>query len=132
LNLQTCKLIGKVALVIGASSAIGEATALALAAEGARVAIAARRRRRLNDLADRIRQGGGEALAIEADVTDEAQALAMVQCVLQDCGRLDMLVNVAASASQHCFRIQRRPSAVRWSTSTSSACCIQSMPRCRR
>jgi NADP-dependent 3-hydroxy acid dehydrogenase YdfG len=92
---ETGKLVGKVALVTGASSGIGEATALALAAEGARVAIAARRRQRLNDLADRIRQGGGEVLAIETDVTDEAQALAMVQSVLQDCGRLDMLVNVA-------------------------------------
>jgi NADP-dependent 3-hydroxy acid dehydrogenase YdfG len=94
-NMQTRKLIGKVALVTGASSGIGEATALALAAEGARVAIAARRRQRLDDLADRIREGGGEALAIEADVTDEVRALAMVQRVLQDCGRLDMLVNVA-------------------------------------
>jgi NADP-dependent 3-hydroxy acid dehydrogenase YdfG len=92
---ETGKLVGKVALVTGASSGIGEATALALAAEGARVAIAARRRQRLNDLADRIRQGGGEVLAIETDMTDEAQALAMVQSVLQDCGRLDMLVNVA-------------------------------------
>ena len=93
--METGKLVGKVALVTGASSGIGEATALALAAEGARVAIAARRRQRLNDLADRIRQGGGEVLAIETDMTDEAQALAMVQSVLQDCGRLDMLVNVA-------------------------------------
>jgi NADP-dependent 3-hydroxy acid dehydrogenase YdfG len=93
--MQTRKLIGKVALVTGASSGIGEAAALALAAEGARVAITARRRQRLNDLADRIRESGGEALAIEADVTDEAQALAMVQGVLEDCGRLDMLVNVA-------------------------------------
>jgi NADP-dependent 3-hydroxy acid dehydrogenase YdfG len=66
------KLSGKVALVTGASSGIVEATALALAAEGARVAIAARRMQRLNDLANRIRQGGGEALPIEADVTDEA------------------------------------------------------------
>jgi NADP-dependent 3-hydroxy acid dehydrogenase YdfG len=81
--MQTGKLNGKVALVTGASSGIGEATALALAAEGARVAIAARRVQRLNDLADRIRQGGGEVLPIAADVTDEAQASAMVQRVLQ-------------------------------------------------
>src|SRR5258708_30421878 len=96
--MQTRKLSGKVALVTGASSGIGEATALALAAEGARVAIAARRVQRLNDLANRIRQGGGEALAIEADVTDEAQASGMVQRVLQDFGRLDMLLTVPAVA----------------------------------
>jgi NADP-dependent 3-hydroxy acid dehydrogenase YdfG len=89
------KLSGKVALVTGASSGIGEASALALAAEGARMAIAARRMRRLNDLANRIHQGGGEALPIEVDVTDEAQACGMVQRVLQDFGRLDMLLNVA-------------------------------------
>ncbi len=93
--MQTRKLSGKIALVTGASSGIGEATALALAAEGARVAIAARRMQRLNDLANRIRQGRGEALPIEADVTDEAQASGMVQRVLQNFGRLDMLLNVA-------------------------------------
>jgi NADP-dependent 3-hydroxy acid dehydrogenase YdfG len=93
--MQTRKLIGKVALVTGASSGIGEAAALALAAEGARVAVAARRRQRLNDLVERIHQRGGQALAIEADVTDEGQALAMVQRVLRDSERLDVLVNVA-------------------------------------
>jgi len=93
--MQTNKLTGKVALVTGASSGIGEATALALAAEGARVAIAARRVQRLNDLADRIRERGGDALPIEADVTDEAQASRMVQRVLDDFGRLDILLNVA-------------------------------------
>ena len=93
--MQEPRLSGKIALVTGASSGIGEATALALAAEGARVAIAARRVQRLNDLADRICQAGGEALPIAADVTDEAVASAMVQRVLQHFGRLDMLLNVA-------------------------------------
>jgi NADP-dependent 3-hydroxy acid dehydrogenase YdfG len=93
--MQSGKLSGKVALVTGASSGIGEATALALAAEGARVAIAARRAQRLNGLADRIRQAGGNALPIEADVTDEAQASAMVERVLRENGRLDLLLNVA-------------------------------------
>jgi NADP-dependent 3-hydroxy acid dehydrogenase YdfG len=93
--MQSGKLNGKTALVTGASSGIGEATARALAAEGARVAIVARRIQRLNDLADRIRQDGGEALPIAADVTDEAQASAMVERVLQKFGRLDMLLNVA-------------------------------------
>ncbi len=67
------QLKGTVALVTGASSGIGEATAVALAAEGAAVAIAARRRDRLDALAARI---GGDVptLVLEADVTDEAQA----------------------------------------------------------
>ncbi|TMJ49210.1 MAG: SDR family NAD(P)-dependent oxidoreductase [Alphaproteobacteria bacterium] len=93
--MQPGKLSGKVALVTGATSGIGEATALALAAEGAHVAIAARRVRRLNDLAERIRQAGGEALPIETDVADEAQASEMVGRVLRECGRLDLLLNVA-------------------------------------
>ena len=81
--MQPRKLSGKVALVTGASSGIGEATALALAAEGAHVAITARRLNRLNDLADRIRQAGGDALPIEADVADETQASATVERVLR-------------------------------------------------
>jgi NADP-dependent 3-hydroxy acid dehydrogenase YdfG len=93
--MKTGKLIGKVALVTGASSGIGEATAVALASEGARVAIAARRMQRLNDLADRIRGNGGEALPIEADVSDEAQAVGLVQRVLKNFGRLDMLLCIA-------------------------------------
>jgi NADP-dependent 3-hydroxy acid dehydrogenase YdfG len=89
------KLNGKIALVTGASSGIGMATALALAAQGAVVAIAARRRQRLDDLAKRIHDTGGEVLVIEADITDEEQATAMVSRVLESYGRLDMLFNVA-------------------------------------
>lgn len=89
------RLAGKIALVTGASSGIGEAAALALAAEGARVALAARRLPRLADLADRIRRSGGTAEAIAADVADEAQATAMVRHVLDTHGRLDMLLAVA-------------------------------------
>jgi NADP-dependent 3-hydroxy acid dehydrogenase YdfG len=89
------KLNDKVALVTGASSGIGEATALALAAEGAVVALAARRRARLEGLAGRIREAGGQAFPVEADVADEAQAHAMVQRVLDDHGRLDILLTIA-------------------------------------
>jgi NADP-dependent 3-hydroxy acid dehydrogenase YdfG len=85
---------GTVALVTGASSGIGEATALALAAEGACVAIAARRRDRLEALAERI-GGGTKVLVIEADVTDEEQARAMVDRTVSELGRLDTLVNNA-------------------------------------
>jgi len=94
-DMQTRKLSEKVALITGASSGIGEATALALAAEGARVAIAARRAQRLGELADRIRQNGGEALPLETDVSNEAQSAEMVERTLDAFGRVDMLLNIA-------------------------------------
>jgi NADP-dependent 3-hydroxy acid dehydrogenase YdfG len=68
------RLDGTVALVTGASSGIGEAAARALAREGAAVAIAARRKDRLDVLAAEIEQAGGRALAIEADITDRDDA----------------------------------------------------------
>jgi NADP-dependent 3-hydroxy acid dehydrogenase YdfG len=89
------ELTGTVALVTGASSGIGEATALALAQRGATVAIAARRRERLDELARRITDAGGRALAIEADVSDRGQAEALVQRTVDELGRLDTLVNNA-------------------------------------
>jgi NADP-dependent 3-hydroxy acid dehydrogenase YdfG len=84
-----------VALVTGASSGIGEATAVALAARGAAVALVARRRDRLEELASQIRDGGGNALVIEADVGSRDAAEAAVTQTVSELGRLDTLVNNA-------------------------------------
>ena len=87
-------LAGTVALVTGASSGIGEAAARSLAAEGASVAIVARRRDRLEALADSIGDRT-RVEVIEADVTDVAQATSMVERTVSRFGRLDTLVNNA-------------------------------------
>lgn len=92
---MTHRLAGTVALVTGASSGIGEATAVQLAAEGAAVAVVARRKDRLDDLAARIGAAGGRALVLEADVTDGEQARAVVAQTVEGLGRLDTLVNNA-------------------------------------
>jgi len=86
------RLDGTVALITGASSGIGEATALALSAQGASAAIIARRRDRLDDLAGRINAASGDVVVIEADVTDEAAARAAVASTVQRFGRLDTVV----------------------------------------
>jgi NADP-dependent 3-hydroxy acid dehydrogenase YdfG len=88
-------LTGTTALVTGASGGIGAATALSLAAQGANVALAARRKDRLDELVERIEADGGTALAIQTDVTDRAQATAMVEQTVAAFGGLDTLVNNA-------------------------------------
>lgn len=82
------------ALVTGASSGIGEATAVALAAEGATLAVAARRRDRLEALEERL-GNDTDVLVIETDITDEAAARAMVAATVREFGRLDILLNNA-------------------------------------
>jgi NADP-dependent 3-hydroxy acid dehydrogenase YdfG len=92
---MTSKLTGTVALVTGASSGIGGATARRLAEDGAFVVLVARRRDRLEALASQIEQAGGTALSVEADISDRAQAEAAVQQAVDRFGRLDILVNNA-------------------------------------
>ncbi len=84
-----------VALVTGASSGIGAATAAALATQGAAVAVAARRGDRLDNLAADIRAQGGTALVLESDITAQQQATDAVERTVAELGRLDTLVNNA-------------------------------------
>jgi NADP-dependent 3-hydroxy acid dehydrogenase YdfG len=88
-------LSGRVVAITGASSGIGEATALACANAGAAVSLAARRTERIEQLAARIEQDGGRALAVTADVGEEDQAGAFVERTHSELGRLDALVNNA-------------------------------------
>src|SRR3712207_4452906 len=89
------KIDGKVAVVTGASSGIGEATVRAFAAEGAAVVAGARRKERLDGLVEEVARGGGKAIAVECDVTDERQAHALVDRTIGEIGRIDILVNNA-------------------------------------
>ncbi|MET8088131.1 SDR family NAD(P)-dependent oxidoreductase [Micromonospora sp. NPDC005237] len=92
---MTAPLTGTVAIVTGASSGIGEATARRLAEHGASVAVVARRKDRLDLLVKDIEAAGGTALAVTADITDRTQADQAVQTVVDRFGRLDILVNNA-------------------------------------
>ncbi|GGR04361.1 oxidoreductase [Streptomyces aurantiogriseus] len=94
-------LAGRTAVVTGAASGIGEATAVLLAARGARVALVARRGERLEALAGKIRADGGEALAVVADVTDDASVTAAAARVREAYGRVDLVVNNAGVMLPH-------------------------------
>ncbi len=85
----------KVVLITGASSGIGAVTARHLAAQGAHVAVAARRTDRLDTLVAEIESSGGRAKAYALDVTDKAQVESVVSAVVADFGRLDVLINNA-------------------------------------
>jgi NADP-dependent 3-hydroxy acid dehydrogenase YdfG len=89
------QLNGTTALVTGASSGIGEATARALAGQGAAVALVARRKERLDQLAQDITRTGSRALVIETDVAERVQAQYAVERTVAELGQLDILVNDA-------------------------------------
>lgn len=91
------QLTDKVALVTGASSGIGRATAQAFAAEGARLVVAARRQALLEALQDEIREAGGQAVALAGDVQDEGYARALVELAVSTYGGLDIAFNNAGT-----------------------------------
>ena len=89
------RLAGKIAIVTGSSSGIGKAIALIFGKEGASVVVAARRKDLCERTVTQIRQGGGDATAIQTDVTDEAQVERLITETVKRYGRLDLLVNNA-------------------------------------
>jgi NADP-dependent 3-hydroxy acid dehydrogenase YdfG len=93
--ITTTPLAGRVAIVTGASSGIGEATAFRLATLGAKVAVAARRTERLDALVDRVSAAGGTALAVALDVTDRSAVTASAQQVADKLGPVDLVFNNA-------------------------------------
>jgi len=89
------RLDGQVAIILGASSGMGRATALAFCAEGAKVAVAARRQPELDELAQEIKAAGGDGLALAADVSKRGDLDTVVRRTLERFGKVDVLVNAA-------------------------------------
>jgi NAD(P)-dependent dehydrogenase (short-subunit alcohol dehydrogenase family) len=94
------RLEGKVAIVTGASSGIGYATAKLFAHEGAKVVVGARRESELKKLVDEISVGDGEAIALAGDVQSEEYAKALVAAAVSRFGRLDIAVNNAGTMGE--------------------------------
>jgi 3-oxoacyl-[acyl-carrier protein] reductase len=121
------KLEGRVALVTGASQGIGHACALALAREGASVAVAARNREKLDELVAEIAAAGGKSAAFVIDVSDEAQVKSGIKSAIGQYGKIDILVNNAGiTRDQLVMRMKRSDwDAVLATNLTSAYLCIQ-------
>jgi len=121
------KLEGRVALVTGASQGIGHACALALAGQGASVAVAARNQQKLDELVAQITAGGGKAAAFVMDVADEEQIKSSIKSALGQFGKIDILVNNAGiTRDQLVMRMKRTDwDAVLNTNLTSAYLCIQ-------
>jgi 3-oxoacyl-[acyl-carrier protein] reductase len=121
------KLAGRVALVTGASQGIGHACALALALEGATVAVAARNHQKLDELVGEIIAAGGKAAAFVIDVADEEQVKSGIKAALAQFGKIDILVNNAGiTRDQLVMRMKRADwDSVLNTNLTSAYLCIQ-------
>ena len=89
------KIEGKVVVITGASSGLGEKTAIDLAELGAIVVLGARRIHNLEDVVAKIKEKGGKALAVETDVTQASQVRNLVQTAVQEFGKIDVIINNA-------------------------------------
>ncbi|MFC3650091.1 SDR family oxidoreductase [Dyella humi] len=94
-NAASNNIAGKVVVITGASSGLGEATARYLSARGALVALGARRIDRIQSLADELVRGGGKAIAVATDVTRHEEVKALVDTAVQTFGRVDVMINNA-------------------------------------
>jgi NAD(P)-dependent dehydrogenase (short-subunit alcohol dehydrogenase family) len=94
-------LAGRVAVVTGGGTGIGRATAILLARRGADVAICGRRRDKIEEAVERVREAGRRGLAVQADVRQPAEAKALMDRVADELGRIDILINNAGGAHGH-------------------------------
>jgi gluconate 5-dehydrogenase len=103
MDLSVFSLEGRTAIVTGASGGLGEETALALAAAGCDVVIAARKRQALEHVAEAVQERGRQCLAVPTDITQATEVQRLVDCTVERFGRIDILVNNAAIAVEKLF-----------------------------